>query len=272
MARHTPSLNTKALYERIRSSISEADRICGQWDYTNGTSNDEDKEQIEANLETAFEQSLVLMEQMQLPEARLRIHKLYGRAKKCLTETKYSVSMGEPYLIWSYKLWQVLSAVEHPDTVPLEALEVVRRICDGFHRTALHLGRDRYHGREKLLMQDEYDVQYLLGGLLFAAFSDVRTEEYTPSYAGKSSRMDFLLNDESIVIEVKLTRQTMKDRELSDQLIIDKERYRNHLKCRTLICFVYDPRSILRNPSALETDLSTDDEELSVHVWIRPVR
>jgi hypothetical protein len=272
MAKNRSSLNTKALYQRIRSSISEADRICGNWDYINGAPTDEDKEQIEVNLESAFEQSLVLMERMQLPEARLRVDKLYEKAKKNLADTKYSASMGEPYLIWSYKLSQVLGGVEHPDTIPLEALEIIRGICDGFHKTALSLGRNRHNGRQTLLMQDEYDVQYLIGALLSGAFSDVRTEEYTPSYAGKSSRMDFLLNDESIVVEVKMTRQALKDKDVSDQLIIDKERYRTHPKCRTLICFVYDSQSMLKNPTALETDLSSDDEELSVHVWIKPNR
>ena len=38
--------------------------------------------------------------------------------------------------------------------------------------------------------------------------------------------MDFLLNDESIVVEVKTTRQSLKDKDISDQLIIDKERYK----------------------------------------------
>jgi hypothetical protein len=74
--------------------------------------------------------------------------------------------------------------------------------------------------------------------------------------------MDFLLNDESIVVEVKMTRQMLKDKDVSDQLIIDKERYRKHPKCRTLICLVYDPQSMLKNPAALETDLSSDDEEI----------
>jgi hypothetical protein len=272
MAKNHSSLKTRALYQQIRSSISEADRICGNWDYINGAPTDEDREQIEVNLESAFEQSLVLMEQMQLPEARLRVYKLYEEAKKKLTDTKYSASMGESYLIWSYKLSQILGGVEHPDTVPLEDVEFIRGICDGFHKTALSLGRDRHNGRQKLFMKDEYDVQYLIGALLSGAFSDVRKEEYTPSYAGKSSRMDFLLNDESIVVEVKMTRQTLKDRDVSDQLIIDKERYRTHPKCRTLICFVYDPKAMLKNPAALETDLSSDNEELSVHVWIKPSR
>ena len=72
--------------------------------------------------------------------------------------------------------------------------------------------------------------------------------------------------------KLKMTRPTLKDKDVSNELIVDKERYRKHPKCRTLICFIYDPQSMLKNPAALETDLSSDDEELSVHVWINPNR
>src|SRR5258708_5925569 len=76
---------------------------------------------------------------------------------------------------------------------------------------------------------------------ILAFFDDVRREEWTPSYAGKSSRIDFLLKDEEIVIEIKKTRSTLRDKEISDELIIDKERYQAHPHCKTLIAFVYDP-------------------------------
>ena len=38
-------------------------------------------------------------------------------------------------------------------------------------------------------------------------FDDIRAEEWTPSYAGKCARVDFLLKNEKIVIEVKKTRK-----------------------------------------------------------------
>ncbi len=84
--------------------------------------------------------------------------------------------------------------------------------------------RCRYENRENretLKIEDEYDVQDLLHALLLLYFDDVRTEEWTPSYAGKSSRMDFLLKNERVVIEVKKTRLGLADKELGDQLIID---------------------------------------------------
>jgi REase_DpnII-MboI len=52
-------------------------------------------------------------------------------------------------------------------------------------------------------MKDEYDVQDSLHALLKLHFDDVRREEWTPSYAGSQSRMDFLLKREKIVVETK---------------------------------------------------------------------
>ena len=45
----------------------------------------------------------------------------------------------------------------------------------------------RHGGRNTLDVRDEYDVQDLLHALLKMFFKDVRSEEWTPSYAGASS-------------------------------------------------------------------------------------
>ena len=65
-------------------------------------------------------------------------------------------------------------------------------------------------------VDDEYDVQYLTHALLLLDFEDVRPEEWTPSYAGGSSRMDFLMKAEKIVLEVKKTRKGLKAKEIGE--------------------------------------------------------
>jgi hypothetical protein len=92
--------------------------------------------------------------------------------------------------------------------------------------------------------------------LLKLHFEDVRPEEVTPSVAGKSGRMDFLLKAERLVVETKMTRRNLKQNEIGDQLIIDMKRYRSHPDLRTLVCFVYDPGGFCRSPAALESDLT----------------
>lgn len=138
-----------------------------------------------------------------------------------------------------------------------------------FHAVARQL-RNRYNSRNTLVIEDEYDVQDLLHSLLRLYFEDIRTEEWTPSYAGGSSRVDFLLKEEKIVIEVKKTRKGINDRELGKQLIEDKERYRSHPDCKKLICFAYDPEGRIVNPRGIENDLNTQADDFEVLIVIKP--
>lgn len=130
----------------------------------------------------------------------------------------------------------------------------LERIFIRFRKVAVQLSR-RYNGRNTLIINDEYDVQDLLHALLRLYFDDVRPEEWTPSYAGSSVRIDFLIPEIKTVIEVKKTRPSMTDKSLSEELIIDIEKYQNHPMCTKIYCFVYDPNTILRNPAAIKNDL-----------------
>ncbi len=130
--------------------------------------------------------------------------------------------------------------------------------------------RARHSNRQTLEVEDEYDVQDLIHGLLRLDFDDIRDEEWTPSYAGGASRVDFLLKNEFVVVEVKRARKGLADKELGKQLIIDIARYQAHPDCRTLVCFVYDPEGRIANPAGLERDLSTLTDRIEVRVIVAP--
>ena len=150
---------------------------------------------------------------------------------------------------------------------PIDALQ---RVFSKFHLIARKL-RDRYDDRKTLDVDDEYDVQDLLDALLVLYFDDIRSEEWTPSYAGKSARMDFLLKKEKIVVETKMTRKGLADKEIGDQLIVDIERYKGHPDCDTLICFIYDPEERIVNPYALREDLQRQSkDDLKVIIVVAP--
>jgi hypothetical protein len=156
-----------------------------------------------------------------------------------------------------------------PEVVKKEAMALVVHLCERFHLVARQL-RCRHEDRPSLIIEDEYDVQDLMHTLLKLEFDDVRPEEWTPSYAGRSSRMDFLLKLEQVVIEVKKTRTNLGAKELGDQLIIDIGRYQFHPDCRVLVCFAYDPEGRIANPRGIENDLTGDKNGLRVKVIIAP--
>jgi len=147
----------------------------------------------------------------------------------------------------------------------------VEHLLKRFHKVALQL-RARYENRATLLIHDEYDVQDLLHALLRLLFNDIRPEEYTPSKAGGSARVDFLLKNEKIVVEAKMASQKLKDKQIGEDLFIDIKRYQAHPDCKILICFVYDPDGFLKNPAGLSADISGKHDELDVKLIVGPER
>lgn len=150
-----------------------------------------------------------------------------------------------------------------------DALSLVELICLRFHYVARQL-RSRHANRSTFSIEDEYDAQDLFHALLKLHFDDVRAEEWTPSYAGGASRVDFLLKDEHIIVELKKTRASLNDRNIGEQLILDVARYRAHPDCKALICFVYDPEGRVGNPVGLERDLETMAAEMKLRVIVAP--
>ena len=150
-----------------------------------------------------------------------------------------------------------------------DALALVLTLCRRFHLFARQL-QHRHHERGTVKVVDEYDVQDLMHALLKLHFEDVRAEEVTPSVAGKSGRMDFLLKAERLVLETKMTRRNLGQREVGDELIVDMRRYRSHPDLRILVCFVYDPGGFCRAPAALEDDLTGADGRFRSVVVVCP--
>ena len=148
----------------------------------------------------------------------------------------------------------------------LTAIQNLNIIFSSFHKVVRQL-RSRHSNRKPLEIKDEYDVQDLLNALLRFYFDDIRPEECTSSYAGRPARVDFLLKNEKIVIEVKKTREGLGDKELGEQLIIDK--YKTHPDCEKLVCFVYDPEERIHNPVGIMNDLNKQHDGFTMIV-IKP--
>jgi hypothetical protein len=149
-----------------------------------------------------------------------------------------------------------------------ELLEVLVR---GLRR-AMHPLTHRRKGFQPLSFGNEYDVQDLLHALLRPWISDIRPEEFTPSYAGSSTRMDFLLPAHALVIETKIVRDRAHAKRVGDELIVDIEHYRRHPECNNLWCVVYDPDHLVTNAQGLKADLegsrSSKDGEVVVKVFV----
>lgn len=163
-----------------------------------------------------------------------------------------------------------LYAESQPDLamdVRTNAINIVEHYATRFDLFASQLAT-RQRGREPFKILDEYDLQDVFHALLRLSFDDVRPEEWTPSYAGGSSKIDFLVKAQQIVVELKMTNAKLREKEVANQLIIDIERYQSHTDCRSIVCFIYDPSHFIRNPVGLENDLTRPRDNIDVIVIV----
>jgi hypothetical protein len=184
-------------------------------------------------------------------------------------ETKYRAALNDAAAILTSIYEEIQEFGLDSNAQPTKPLSIVDGLVRRFHGVVRQL-RVRHEQRPTLDVTDEYDVQDLLHALLRLHFTDIRKEEWTPSYAGTSSRMDFLLKCEEVVVEVKMTRKGLKDRDLVDQLLVDIARYEEHPNCKTLVCFVYDPEGRIGNSAAIVSDLEKRRSKIEVRVFVQP--
>lgn len=149
------------------------------------------------------------------------------------------------------------------------AYDKIIQLCERFPQVAEQL-TERYGEKEPLRMADEHDVQDLFHALLKIDFDDIRAEEHSPSHAGSGSRVDFVLKDEDIGIEIKYAKEHTQEKRLKKQLAEDKEQYGQHPNCDELICFIYDPEQMLNNPTGFEKDMTGRTHDLDTTVIISP--
>jgi hypothetical protein len=146
----------------------------------------------------------------------------------------------------------------------------LRRLGSGALRPLIRRRRDR----RGVSIKDEYDLQDAVEMLLRSLYSDVRLEEATPSSAGTSSRMDLLLREDGIAVEVKVVVRDRSERQVKREILEDVEDYRRHPTVRRLVVAVYDLNGNWKNPAGFEHDLTRAHDGLEVEVvvvpWIGP--
>lgn len=150
----------------------------------------------------------------------------------------------------------------------LDAVKTILALGNRFRLVQRSLSKHP-HGRPPVEFRDEYDDQFLMRALLVQFFEDVRDEDDVPSSAGGNSRIDFVLPEFGLAVELKHTRVGMKDKDLGGELLIDRERYLKHEAVQHLVVLVFDHEGRLRNPRGLESDLKRDQSHPDLTVTVR---
>lgn len=150
-----------------------------------------------------------------------------------------------------------------------DPIDLLRKVCLRFHAVARQL-RLRKDYRTTLEVEDDYDLQDLLCALLKLEFDEVGADEWTPPYAGGSTRTTLLLNGEQIAVVAKKTRSGLTTKELAEQISADARHYSARESCSHLFCFIYDPEGRIGSPTRLESDLTSVSDRHTIHVLVAP--
>lgn len=168
---------------------------------------------------------------------------------------------------------------EYPDDFQIDepvkqnALAIIENVCNKFHLFVKNLHEIHHANQEikPITVSNEYDVQHLLQSILSLFFDDIRPEEPGKKRAGSSSRADFWLFQEKILIECKYIKNGFTNEKLKGQLDRDVLDYQTKDECRAVVFFIYDPISVIDNPRGFETDYNRIQiKPFGIKTLIRP--
>ena len=122
------------------------------------------------------------------------------------------------------------------------AKTIIIEILSNFREATKKVTQDRRKDHGKYQIRDEYDVQDLLYVIVKTIFPKLREEDPTPKVGSKSNRIDLILREEGILIEVKMIKEgDTNETKFVEELKTDIQSYHQCQWLQYLICFVYDP-------------------------------
>jgi hypothetical protein len=163
---------------------------------------------------------------------------------------------------------EVLSVVMHDQASVVTVLDELTAV---FRRLPEFLAVLAAAGNERVprpTIAKEADLQVLVHAVLQLLYDDVRPEDFVSQQAGAASRVDFLLRETGVIIETKMTRPSLTDKKVGEELAIDWNRYQRHPDCQAILGVVYDPDRHISNAAALEHDLSSNDSDPATRVLV----
>ncbi|MET1250344.1 hypothetical protein ABWW58_16310 [Sporolactobacillus sp. STCC-11] len=144
------------------------------------------------------------------------------------------------------------------------ACVILRRMLQHFDQHMQTLYHDPVHGKgtiqqdilNEIQIGNEYDLQRILFSLIKPVFPTARCE--VPNDVGYGSiRFDIILNDYDLAIETKCSRDSMKERELTEEIGADITNY----PISHLFVFIYDKDRVIKNKDAFVKNYTKNKNE-----------
>ena len=173
-------------------------------------------------------------------------------------------------------------AIQKVSYLNFTSKELILNILDNFENAVTKITdpKERYGGKTAnpkktaktiISIEDEYDVQDILYVILKSVFPKIKYENPLSKYGGSSTRLDFVLEEEGIIIEVKQIKITEKnDKTFITQIKIDLQSYHVLDYLQDIIFFIYAPNAIqdINNFKELEGEQSIKGKKFNVKVIV----
>lgn len=139
-------------------------------------------------------------------------------------------------------------------TSPIESedLKIIERVCNRLPRTANILKNRKRKDKDPYIIEDEYDVQDLLHGVL-RSYIKYSVQENTLNKVAnaKSGRADITIKELNTLIEIKYVHTPNDQKRIFEEFSQDLVLYTSWDPLETLIYYIYNSGD-LREPEALE--------------------
>ncbi len=133
------------------------------------------------------------------------------------------------------------------------AVQLVRQVLTEFSNSVRKITSNRRKNHPNFEIRDEYDVQDILYVMLKSVFPNLKEEDPIPKVGGTYSKVDFIIREHNILIEVKMIKESdQNETKFAKELKEDLESYYECQWLKKLFCFVYDPYKKTRDRNSLE--------------------
>ena len=128
------------------------------------------------------------------------------------------------------------------------SVDLIKNVFINFQDSIKHITSVRRKGHDSFSIRDEYDIQDLSYLVLRSIFKDLEFENPHFKLGGTNSKVDLMIENEGVDIELKMIKDSDKDeKEFIKQLKIDFNDYATWKGLKDLIVFVYDPHNKTTN-------------------------
>lgn len=167
------------------------------------------------------------------------------------------------------KLLRKFTSFKYKD---LTSVDLIKNVFMNFQDSIKHITSNRRKGHDSFSIRDEYDVQDLSYLILRSIFKDLEFENPHFKLGGTNSKVDLMIEDEGIDIELKMIKDSDKDeKEFIKQLKIDFNDYATWKELKDLIVFIYDPYNKTTNRNnfyTLQDEYLIQGVRFNVHIIV----